>query len=393
MNILFITTTYPTPTRPRQGMFNRNLVGALRDNHDVRVIAPIPWTELNRDPWSNTKSIAAETGDMHPRYFYPPKVLRSQYDSFYWRSILSSIKHCERSFQPDLVLGYWLHPDGAAAQRAADHFRVPCVVFSGGSDLRRLPRDPRRRCAIERVLTQADRLIVVSHDLSSVAIELGTDPNKIDVIYRGVDRTQFHQRNRADARDRCGLAKNGIVLLWSGRFELVKNPLMLIHAAAHWKKRWGDRLQVLVAGDGSMRGEMRKLRRQLGLENCVRFEGSLDQNNLAVRYSAADVMVLTSHSEGIPNVLLESIASGVPFVATDVGGVSEIATLGLDRLVEDNDLDALVDAVIQQVENPSVADRQFVPDSLSEMSDRFEDVFRKALSNESHERCRMNEAS
>ena len=100
---------------------------------------------------------------------------------------------------------------------------------------------------------------------------------------------------------------------------------------------------------------------------------------MALRYNAADLTVLTSHSEGIPNVLLESISCGTPFVATDVGGVSEIASPNIDQLVADDDIEALVQAVVQRIESPSEAPRVFQPDGLAEMAARFNAVFDRTL--------------
>ncbi|WP_442511947.1 glycosyltransferase [Novipirellula sp. SH528] len=379
MNILFIATTYPTPTRPRQGTFNYDLVASLRQNHDVRVIAPVPWIERLCSSKAGANSPSRD-GEYHPTYFYPPKLLRHRYDDFYWQSILPSIKKLALTFAPDLVLSYWLHPDGKAAQRAARFLNAPCVVVSGGSDLRILAKVPSRKTAIQQVLSEAARLVVVSQDLATKAIDLGMSRDKIDVVYRGVDQRCFYPSAPDQARDACGLPRDAIVLLWSGRLEPVKNPSLLFHAATRWLERWGEQLKIIVAGDGSMRKELTKLCSRLGLDECVLMEGNLSQQELAIRFNAADITVLTSHSEGIPNVLLESISCGVPFVATDVGGVSEIATTGLDRLVPEDDIGALVDAVIKQIESPSCTKRDFLPAELFEMSSRFESILARVLS-------------
>ena len=102
--------------------------------------------------------------------------------------------------------------------------------------------------------------MVVSRDLAEIATALGMPAEKIDVVYRGVDQDCFRAGNRDEARDACQIPREAIVLLWSGRLEAVKNPRMLLHAAARWQDRWGDRLRVLVAGDGSMSGEMKSFR-------------------------------------------------------------------------------------------------------------------------------------
>lgn len=364
MNILLITTTFPTPARPRQGTFNRLLVEAFGLRHNVQVIAPIPWTQSLRPGTTRTSPFRT----LHPVYFYPPKILREHYHRFYWRSIRSAFEAIKRECRPDAIMSYWLHPDGAAALRAAACCQVPVVVMSGGTDLRLLTRDVRRRQAITAVLQGADRLIVFSRELAARAHRLGVPEEKIDVIYRGVNRTCFRNIDRAEARQACCLPRDAVVLMWAGRFEAVKNPVLLLRAAVHWKQRYGTRLRIVMAGDGPQRMALRRLCKQLGLQHHVRFAGNLSQGELALYFNAADATVLTSVSEGVPNVLLESIACGTPFVATEVGGVSEIASPGVDRLVPADDLDALVDAVIGHLGNTGSRIRSFEPTDLAGMA-------------------------
>lgn len=364
MKILLITTTYPTPVRPHQGAFNRTLVAALRADHDVRVIAPIPWTQSLR-----LQTGPSECGQtFHPLYFYPPKIVRHQYHRFYWWSIRALLDRLASSFSPDLVMGYWLHPDGAAAVRAAQHLRAPCAVMSGGTDLKWLPGNARRRRALVRVIHQAARLIVFSRDLAREAHRLGVHPDKVQVVYRGVDRKYFHPTNQAESRGACGLPADGVIVLWAGRFEPVKNPALLLRAAIRWRREWGSRLCVIMAGSGSLQRQMQQLRKRMDLQDTVRFVGDVTQNELARYFNAADVTVVTSHSEGIPNVLLESIACGTPFVATDVGGIAEIACSNTDRLVPAGDAEALAESVIERVESGSVERRGFVPPDLATMT-------------------------
>jgi len=379
MKVLLITTTYPTPARPQQGAFNRVLVDAMRTRHDVRVIAPIPWIQSV----SGTVSGRGCASTLHPTYYYPPKLLRAHYHSFYWHSIYSSLKRLEQEFIPDVVMGYWLHPDGAAAIRAAKRYRVPSIVMSGGTDLRLLPQHKRRRLAIKQVLKNADRLIVFSRELARQSYRLGITPRDVDVVSRGVDRQCFQPVDKAESRSACGLPRDCVIIFWAGRFCNVKNPEMLLHAAVRWKRHWGDRLRVILAGTGPLRNQLRRLGRKLHLESALLFAGNLTHCELALRYNAADVTVLTSRSEGIPNVLLESIACGTPFVATDVGGVAEIAAPGIDRLVPAGDLNALADAVIEQMRTAPTGRRAFIPTDLGGMADQFDVAIARAAGNPS----------
>jgi glycosyltransferase involved in cell wall biosynthesis len=379
MNILFISMTHPTSTRPRQGMFNAHLIESIGRRHNVRVVAPIAWPQRVADRLqaivnrSSNPTIASHV--KCPTYFYLPKLLRSRCDMFYFHSIWPTVQRICNSWTPDIVVGYWVHPDGSAAQQIAEKLRVPCVIVSGGSDLKCLPKDANRRAAIVNVLSRVNHLIVVSNDLKSTAIELGVSTNKIEVIYRGLNRQIFHACERDVARAAIGVPNDALVVMWSGRLEPVKNPLMLIEATIRWKQIWGERLIVMIAGAGRMRSELERRIRNAGLTKHVRMEGNLAQHDLALRYNASDVMTLTSHSEGIPNVLLESIACGTPFVATDVGGVSEIATSGLDRLIPNRDVNALVEQVVDLVNQGDHPERVFQPRSLDESARQFEAVF------------------
>ncbi|MEM8670143.1 MAG: glycosyltransferase [Planctomycetota bacterium] len=382
MNLLLITSTYPTPNRPRQGAFNSAMVQSLRSRHQVRVIAPIPWTQSTRAALWNHLGEDIE-GTIHPTFLYPPKVLRHHYGSFYWRSIRPALcKLKSEGFRPDAVMGYWLHPDGEAALRAANFFGVPGLVISGGSDLLRLPSVSLRRKAITRVLRQADRIIVVSRDLQHRAVALGASADRVHLVRRGVRQDLFFPTDRTAARRVTGLSTDSIVLTWAGRLEPVKNPAMLLYAAKEWHRRWGDRLRVQMFGDGSMRSELLSLRQSLGLRETVEIRPSISQSDLALRYQSSDLTVLTSHSEGVPNVLLESLACNVPFAATDVGGVSEIATTGIDALVGDGNIQQLVESVIHQIENAAAKKaikRRFVPQGLDRAADQMEQLLLQDL--------------
>ncbi len=381
MRILFLSTTYPTPTRPRQGAFNQVLVNSLRHSNEVQVVAPIPWTQ-----WHEVRSPSAlDELTHHPIYFYPPKILRSHYATLYWQSIRRTIQRASRSFKPDVVLGYFLHPDGSAANRAARYLGVPSVVMSGGTDLRILTKTASRKAKIQETLGQAERLIVVSRELAVRAESLGVHQSKIDVVYRGIDRNCFQPMQQACARRKCQITEDAVVVLWVGRLEEVKNPALLLAAAVRWKQQWNRRLQVKMIGDGSLRRQLIQRSQQLGLQDVLEILPSMNQRQLASYYNAANAIVLTSRSEGIPNVLLESIACNTPFVATDVGGVAEIAWPGIDYLVPSEDADSLAAAVIACVQQPSTVEqpttqpRTFLPYDNMSMAAAVERALQRAI--------------
>jgi teichuronic acid biosynthesis glycosyltransferase TuaC len=83
---------------------------------------------------------------------------------------------------------------------------------------------------------------------------------------------------------------------------------------------------LLVVGDGPLRHELRRLAAAVGVADRTHFLGQLDQERLIVHYNAADATILASAREGLPNVVLESLACGTPVIASSVGGIPEVMT-------------------------------------------------------------------
>jgi teichuronic acid biosynthesis glycosyltransferase TuaC len=333
MKLLLITSTYPTPHRPHQGVFNGQLVQALEQNHQVRVIAPIPWTERAQEE----RAVANRSHTSYPIFYYPPRIFRWSFGFWYWMSIRSCLRRVLEDFRPDAVLGYWAHPDGYAALRAARSLGVPCVSMVGGTDIRILAQRGLRRRVIQSVLMRSEAVVAFSRDLANHVIAMGIDPSRVHVLYRGVDRSMFFPGDRLSARSELGLSPSDAILLWVGRFVDVKNPSMAVRLVPALRNRLGGPFQLILIGDGPLLAESKLLAKQLEVEEHCLFMGAKRHGELATWFRAANLSILTSLSEGVPNVLLESIACGTSFVATDVGGVGEIADPDFDVLVNSQD--------------------------------------------------------
>jgi glycosyltransferase involved in cell wall biosynthesis len=113
---------------------------------------------------------------------------------------------------------------------------------------------------------------------------------------------------------------------------------------------------VLLAGEGPERAQIQNRAKELGVADIVMFLGH--QPDVSPFYSMADVMVLPSHSEGSPNVLLEAMAAGLPTVATAVGGIPEIARRDETAfLVDKSDPHALADAICRLLRNEELREQ------------------------------------
>lgn len=371
MNLLFISNVYPTPVQPGKGVFNRRMVESLRVNgHRVGVVCPIAWTDALRKKRAPTVAAASAPGEdefhKFPTYYFTPRSFRSMYGAFMWHSVKGAVRALSEQLQPDAVMGYWAHPDGRCAIEAARLAGVPSIVMTGGSDVLLLTRSAARRRLVEGVMHEASSVIAVSEDLKRQLIELGIASNKIDVIRRGVDANAFYPASRSEARDVLGLSHDAKIAVWVGRLTPVKGVAVLLEAAALVSAQQVD-FQLYLIGSGELAGPLQAEAARLGIEKQVRFVGPInDPATLANWYRSANVTVLPSLSEGIPNVLLESKACGTPFVASRVGGIPEIVDDGVDRLAPPGDAKALAAALREAFANPPHGAAMRSPKSLTD---------------------------
>jgi peptidoglycan/xylan/chitin deacetylase (PgdA/CDA1 family)/glycosyltransferase involved in cell wall biosynthesis len=339
MRILLLTNDFPSPWLPTKATFNWELARALGRENEVHVVAPIPWTDELQVRHPIAESIGTDRLERrddvtihYPRYYYLPKVGRLWHDQFLWHSVRATLHGKLAGFRPEAVVGYWTYPDGAVAVKYARQIGAAAFIVVGGSDVLVQARESRRRRrVIAATLHAADGVFTVSDDLRRRVIELGVPAERVHLTYRGVDRAQFTPGDRFAARERLGINHGLPLFLSVGRLVPVKGLDVLLQAANNLKSR-GETFELALVGEGAERTALERTTTELGLDNNVRFIGPVPHADLADWYRAADLTVLSSRSEGVPNVLLESHACGIPFVATRVGGVGEIALEGVDRL-------------------------------------------------------------
>ncbi len=330
MRLLFISTTFPDAASPSRGTYNAALVRALSRQHEVSVISPRSFPEVYSLKGKKKFEVPVEmeahgVSVQYPTYWYTPRLFQNAYGDQMWWSVKAVVRKTLASFQPDAVLSYWAHPDGDVCRRAAAIANVPSAVIVGGSDVLILPHLPGRGTRVREVLNSSDAVITVSEGLRRKTIELGVPESKVHTIYQGVDEHLFdHHLTRLDARKRLNLGSDVAHLLWVGRVVEIKALPVLFDAVALLKEQ-GLRFQLHLLGDGPQRTPLQQLAQRRQLDDVIRFHGAVGHDQIGNWYRAADLTVLTSDSEGLPNVLRESLACGTPFVSTDVGSVREIA--------------------------------------------------------------------
>jgi glycosyltransferase involved in cell wall biosynthesis len=182
-------------------------------------------------------------------------------------------------------------------------------------------------------------------------------PSRHEVQYNGMDIARFQPPNQAELRKQTrtelGLSDANQAITIVGRLRREKDHTLLFRAA-QVLSRESPNLRVLVVGEGEQEAQLRQWVQQQDLGEIVRFVGH--REDVPAILAASDLHVLCSQSEGMPNAVLEALAAGRPIVSTDVGGVREVITDGVEGLiVPPRDQDALTEAIRFMLRNPDRA--------------------------------------
>jgi teichuronic acid biosynthesis glycosyltransferase TuaC len=247
------------------------------------------------------------------------------------------------AFNPDIILAYWVYPDGFAATRVGRALRIPCVLGALGSDIH--GRDRLNAALTRYTIAKADALITVSEAMRRAAIhQYGATPSRVHTIVNGFNSSVFAPADRMQNRQRLGLNSDDQIVIFVGRFIEAKGLRELISAARQIASK-NDHFRLALIGDGVMKAELMELIATAGLAEKVHLPGGLAPSAVAQWISASDVLALPSWSEGYPNVVVEAAACGRPVVATDVGGTREIVNASNGILIPPKDVTALVAAL------------------------------------------------
>ncbi|MEL7060182.1 MAG: glycosyltransferase [Acidobacteriota bacterium] len=242
---------------------------------------------------------------------------------------------------------------GAVNHPGLFHLDVATVVSCRGSQIQIAPHDPRRavlRRGLPRTFAAATRVHCVSQAILDEALAWGLDPAKAEIIRPAVDPQLFSPADRP-LRPAGGPFRFLTVgsLIWRKAFH---DAIVAIHRA----RARGLDVRLDIVGEGPERQHLRFTIADLGLEDVVRLRGFEPPTTVRERLRAADGFVLPSLSEGISNAVLEAMATGLPTISTDCGGMAEAITSEVDGLlVPTRDPDALAEAMARVASDPDLA--------------------------------------
>lgn len=199
-------------------------------------------------------------------------------------------------------------------------------------------------------LPRYDRVYCVSSDLYDECRSLGIEDTRCSLIENGIDTTDYQrQTDIQSAKQALGLSTSRFLIGGVGRLSPEKGFANLIIAVSRLIQSGND-IGIILVGDGDERDRLEQLSRELRIADRVIFTGW--QSNVKPCFEAMDVFALSSLREGLPNVVLEAMALGVPAVATRIAGVPRIIRDGINgTLVNPDDCNDLTRAIHELVTN------------------------------------------
>ena len=227
----------------------------------------------------------------------------------------------------------------------------PTIVSFHGADVL-VDMDKRAyRNAANEMLNAVTRVFVRSESLRRAVVELGCDEGKIDVVRTGIPLREFPFRERE-------FPENGAWhFLQASRLVQKKGIVTTLHAFTNFLQRY-PRATLTIAGEGPMLEELKELMRKLKIADRVVLPGFLPPQKLRDLYYATHIFLHPSETgsdgnqEGIPNSMLEAMATGLPVFATIHGGIPEAIENGVSGvLVAERDYEALSNALLKAVQD------------------------------------------
>ncbi len=350
--LIVITNLFPLPWQPLRAAFNRQQFKRLAQKRDVSVLVPVAWPQWFKNgrifPLMNVTTNEFSSF-RYACYFYTPGVCRIFYGIFLFFSLLIHWRWFRRE-KGTCLIACWAYPDGVSSALLAKLLKIPFLIKVHGSDINVFAQDKLRAKQMKWAMEKSEGVISVSQALKDKIVSMGVREDKIHVIYNGVDPCLFKVRDKSECCKILDLPEESKIFLFVGNLIETKGINELL--VAFQKKTINEHTSLYFAGNGPYQKKIEEFAKDNELTQRIRCLGGVAHEKLGLWFSAADLVVLPSYSEGVPNVLLESMASGTPIVATRVGGIPEVVPSYAGILVSPRDAHSLQKA-LELAENKS----------------------------------------
>ncbi len=262
------------------------------------------------------------------------KCLREKKDRSSMKEMLSFVREAIRfvpslfqEFTPEKTISFFALPTGVVAHYIKRKYRTPYVLSLRGGDV---PGFLLKDLWLHHVVTlpftwiiwkASESIVANSKSLQVLSQKTGnTVAHRVEYIPNGVDTTVYFP-------DVSKRNKNILKILFVGRLTRQKGVIYILEAGKVLLNKYSNlrgKFSVDIAGDGPLRAELEDFVKKNSLTDIVTSSGWISKKDLPTRYQESDLFVFPSFEEGMPNVLLEAIAAGLPSIVSNIGGNDEL---------------------------------------------------------------------
>lgn len=331
MNICMFTSEFP-PDLGGRGTYVYNLSkGLIERGHNVTIVARGVWKRTYREEIDGISVYRVRFIPFYPSPFYLHgfflnklfKKLESKFDLVHVHGTLMPVVHTS------LPVIFTSH-----GTRKKDIDNMPVKSFHFFVVVKLLSK---QLFNIEKkIIENADTITAVSQSCAKEIKKYHKITKEICVVNNGVDTNFFIPAKNKKKED---------YILYTGRLETRKGLIDFIESAKYVCREHAD-IKFILAGKGTIKNYLERRINDLGLKKNFYFAGFVDRSRLREYYQNAAIYVLPSYYEGLPTSLLEAMSCGIPSIATDVEGSSELITDGeTGFLVPSRDPNALAEVI------------------------------------------------
>ncbi|MFN6945103.1 MAG: glycosyltransferase [Cytophagaceae bacterium] len=364
MKILVISQMFPCKRHPTSAIFFANLMKELAPKiSELIIITPRPYiprflTKINRrwSKWYLDPMNSKENGmEIIRPYFISLRGLNYEGINgiLMHLSLSNLLRKLIKTRKIDLILGYNAIPEGIAVVRLAKSFKLPCGFWAIGSDVNDFAKYNRiNYYLLRKSIEESNIIFTESKDLENKIRQYSAKPLNVKTFYKGIDVSNFRELPpRSDLLKRLGLNAERRYILFVGRLIYDKGIYELADTFCRIAKKYPDIDLMLIGEEIEKENLVTKFDKE-GIINRVIFKGMIPYKEVAYHMKISELLVFPTWAEGLPNVVMEAMAVGLPVVATNVGGIPEVLEDGVTGLsVPVKNVEKLVEAIIRMIED------------------------------------------
>lgn len=382
MKIFIIARGYPSKRNPVWGCFEKDQAEALRNlGHHVTILSVdsrfrFYWRKLGISKIAEN-AITSYTIFLIPDVllFFLPKTIRNRF--YAWQLELLYRHVISQEGSPDILYSHYLRTTQRAV-RIHEKYHIPLVGIEHWSEMGFNPISKKNLSIAQNTYPKLDQLITVSTALrNNILTQIGID----SIVIPNIISNEFCYNGAPIGREKIKIATIGR-LVPEKRFD--KLLMALSKVSLPW--------ELSIIGTGKISTDLESLARSLNIIQNVKFLGSKSKHDIVEILQHSHFFVLPSKSETFGVVYIEALACGLPIIATDCGGPSDIVTSENGLLVPVDDIEDLSNAILYMAENIDKYDRKAISEDCKarfsaeiiakRLTQIFEDTIKKAKNNQ-----------